>query len=184
MNFVIKTISAMILFAGLSACGNGVDPELEAATEGREANLSFHMVHEGSDDPKTMMIAQQQGLTPPGTVLMPYPEFNTELLIIERSRIDQDCLKSIKVGLHPESNRPILNFKFDQQCSEYFGRLTAENIGRRFAVVVNGVIVTAPNIRSAIHGGAGFIEGGFDNMKEAKELEYILNRQRRQKSKP
>ena len=39
------TISFLAL---LMACGNGVDPELEAATAGREAKLSFHLVHYGS----------------------------------------------------------------------------------------------------------------------------------------
>jgi len=160
----------------LTACGEGIDPELEAATKDREANLSFHMVNDASKNRAILEIAVEKGITPPGTVLRPYPEFETFLIIDERTRIDQDCLGSAKEGLHPESNSPIVNFRFNKECAKLFGRLTSENIGKRFAVVIDEKIVTAPTIRSAISGGSGFIEGGFDSVQEARELAYILNR--------
>ncbi len=172
----IRSLFAVSLLAIITACGGGLDPELEAATEGREANLSFHVVNDASNNRGTMEVAIERGVSPPGTLILPYPEYNTHLIVDERTRIDQDCIRSAKEGLHPESNSPIMNFKFTDECAKLFGKMTAENMGRRFAVVMDGEIITAPNIRSEIWGGSGFIEGGFANMQEARELAYILNR--------
>jgi len=107
--------------------------------------------------------------------MLPYPEFNSQLIVVERTRITGECLSSAKEGLHPENNYPIMNFKFNNRCANLFGKLTSENVGKRFAVVLNDEIITAPNIRTAITGGSGFIEGGFDSVNEARELALLIN---------
>jgi len=179
MKLLIKSIFCGALFLGLAACDNYITPEMEEATKGREANLGFHLVHSGSDNAQTLRIAIERNAVPAGTILRPFPKFKTHLLIVERTRIDQDCIGSAKEGLQPETNKPILNFRFNDYCAELFGKLTTENIGKRFAVVVDDIIVTAPFIRAAITDGAGFIEGGFDDIAEAKELADIINKHAR-----
>jgi len=139
------------------------------------ANLSFHLVHSGSNDQRVMQLAIERGITPAGSILLPYPEFSNNLLVMERTRITGECLSSAKEGLHPEQNNPIMNFKFNNRCANLFGKLTSENVGNRFAVVLNNEIITAPNIRSAITGGAGFIEGGFASVGEARDLALLIN---------
>ncbi len=141
----------------------------------KSANLSFHMVDDASDNTQAMRIANERGTTPPGTILLPYPEFNTNLIVVERTRITGECLSSAKEGLHPENNNPVMNFKFNSRCAKSFGKLTSENIGKRFAVRLNEEVITAPNIRSAITGGSGFIEGGFASLEEARELALLIN---------
>jgi len=129
------------------------------------ANLSFHLVHSGSNDQRVMQLAIERGITPAGSILLPYPEFSNNLLVIERTRITGECLSSAKEGLHPEQNNPIMNFKFNNRCANLFGKLTSENVGNRFAVVLNNEIM----------GGAGFIEGGFASVGEARDLALLIN---------
>ena len=52
--------------------------------------------------------------------------------------------------------------------------MTAKNIGNRFAVILDDEIISAPNIRSVIAGGSGFIEGSFTS-ESARELSTLLN---------
>lgn len=54
-----------------------------------------------------------------------------------------------------------------------FGRITAENVGRQLAIVLDGVVQSAPVIRTAITGGQASITGGYTT-DEAKELKVVL----------
>ena len=54
--------------------------------------------------------------------------------------------------------------------------MTAENIGDRFAVVLDGVAITAPIIQAAIDSGAGYIEG-FESMEDVEALAYKITAQ-------
>jgi preprotein translocase subunit SecD len=51
--------------------------------------------------------------------------------------------------------------------------MTSENVGTRFAIVLDGALITAPVIREAITGGSGQISGGFSN-ESANNLAIIL----------
>ena len=92
------------------------------------------------------------------------------LLVALPAIVDESCLEAISASLHPYDDQPVLNFKFDEDCSRTFGDFTARHINRRMAVVVNGEMVSAPNIRTAITGGAGYIEGDFDNLEDAEAM--------------
>jgi len=140
----------------------------------KTANLSFNMVN-GADSNNEAAIskAATDGTTRPGFVY--YPEESGGGLIVEkRSKITGECLKTSSEGLHPEGNYPIVNFSFNLKCAKLFGQLTQKNIGQRFAVVLDGVIITAPRINGAITGGSGFIEGSF-TLESARELSLLLN---------
>jgi len=142
------------------------------------ANLSFNMVHPQSFSTSALKIAIEKGVTPPGTILYPQ-EDGGYLLVNERTRITGECLKSSKEGLHPERNAPIINFEFNLRCAREFGKLTSENVGKQFAVVLEmsdtgKQIITAPRINGPITGGKGFIEGSF-TMESARELSLLLN---------
>ena len=139
----------------------------------KTANLSFHMVNESSFMQARMIEAANGGRTPVGTVY--YPQDDGGGLIVDaRTRITGACLKSSSEGLHPEGGYPIVNFTFNIRCAQLFGNLTANNIGKQFAVVLDEKIITAPRINGAITGGSGFIEGGFTS-ESARELALLLN---------
>ncbi len=139
----------------------------------KTANLKFHMVDQSSFSQAAMDAQRNSGRTPPGTVF--YPEETGGGLIVQRNtKITGGCLKSSSEGLHPEGGYPIVNFTFNIKCAKLFGKLTSENIGKQFAVVLDDVIITAPRINGAITGGSGFIEGSFTN-ESARELSLLLN---------
>ncbi len=66
-----------------------------------------------------------------------------------------------------------VSFRFDTTGAQKFGKATSENIGKRFAVVLDGVVITAPVINSAITGGSGIITGNFTS-QEATDLAVLL----------
>jgi len=144
----------------------------------KSANLSFHLVNEkDSTNEQAMSVAMETGRVGAGDIYYPFSAANGQfggLIVVERTRITGDCLKDSSGGPHPENNGAVVNFSFNVACATEFGRMTARNINKRFAVVLDGEIITAPNIRSAITGGSGFIEGGF-TMNSARDLALLLN---------
>src|SRR6266446_860612 len=66
-----------------------------------------------------------------------------------------------------------VQLKFDSEGAKTFGRITEQNKGHRFAIVLDGVIQSAPVIRDAIYGGDAVITGRFTE-KEARSLASVL----------
>ncbi len=60
-----------------------------------------------------------------------------------------------------KANQPIINFTLNSSGARIFGDFTAKSIGKRLAVVLDGKVYSAPNIRERIGGGSGQISGGF-----------------------
>ena len=54
-----------------------------------------------------------------------------------------------------------------------FGDLTSKNVGKRFAIVLDGEVISAPVIREAITGGSGQISGNF-TFETASDLAVLL----------
>ena len=72
-----------------------------------------------------------------------------------------------------QGTNPVVNFRFNSFGGKKFGAATRENINRRLAVVLDGKVITAPVVRSAITGGSGVIEGNF-TIQSANELALML----------
>ena len=66
-----------------------------------------------------------------------------------------------------------VQLKFDGEGAKQFGRITEQYKGHRFAIVLDGVIQSAPVIRDAIYGGDAVITGRFTE-KEARGLASVL----------
>jgi len=67
----------------------------------------------------------------------------------------------------------VVNFRFDTSGAKKFGRVTQENVGRPFAIVLDGKVISAPVIREAILGGSGVISGNFTT-QTARDLALLL----------
>ena len=70
-------------------------------------------------------------------------------------------------------NEAIVGFAFDSQGGQYFGELTTSNVGEPLAIVLDGRVISAPNIEEPITGGSGVINGGEDGF-DMKELNYLV----------
>ena len=62
---------------------------------------------------------------------------------------------------------------FDSEGAKTFGKITEANVGHRFAIVLDGVIQSAPVIRTAIYNGDAIITGKFGE-QEARGLASVL----------
>lgn len=68
---------------------------------------------------------------------------------------------------------PSIGFEFNAKGGKIFARFTGANIGKNLAIVLDGVVHSAPVINSRISGGSGVIEGTF-TMEEARNLAIVL----------
>ncbi|MFT4956037.1 MAG: preprotein translocase subunit SecD [Brevundimonas sp.] len=143
------------------------DPEALERVIGQTAQLTFQMVdHENSVQEAIA------GRVPPDAVLM-QDEFGQPLLIKRRVLVSGENLTRASVG-SDQSGRPAIDFRFDGQGARRFGEATANNVGRRFAIILDGQVISAPNIISPITTGSGQITGQF-TITEASELVNLLN---------
>lgn len=72
--------------------------------------------------------------------------------------------------------RPAIGFRFDREGGRAFADYTGAHVGRQFAIVLDGKVLSAPTIRSRIMGGSGIIEGDF-SLAEASAMVRLMNRQ-------
>ena len=67
-----------------------------------------------------------------------------------------------------------VTLRFDNEGTKKFGQITEANVGHRFAIVLDGVIQSAPVIKTAIYGGSAVISGGRMDEEEARALASVL----------
>ncbi len=68
---------------------------------------------------------------------------------------------------------PNVSLDFNQTGAQKFGNLTASNVDRRIAIVLDGKVISAPRVQTAIRGGKARITGNFDD-QEASDLALML----------
>jgi protein-export membrane protein SecD len=94
------------------------------------------------------------------------------------SRLDGDQLQDARVQIDQQKNEPYVSLEFKASGAKIFEELTAENVGKRMAVILDGNVYSAPSIRERIGGGRAQITlgaGGFNKMmKEARVLALVL----------
>src|SRR6185312_9851874 len=68
---------------------------------------------------------------------------------------------------------PVVTFRFDAAGATRFGKVTQENVGLPFAIILDNKVISAPVIREPILGGTGQISGHF-TVQEANDLAVLL----------
>jgi preprotein translocase subunit SecD len=81
-------------------------------------------------------------------------------------------LKNARVGVDPQTNTPNVDFTLNPQGAEKFKRATGRNVGRQLAIILDGRVESAPEIKSQIS-DRGQISGRFST-QEADELAKVL----------
>ena len=82
-------------------------------------------------------------------------------------------LENATPGFDQRTGEPVVHFKFDAAGAKRFGRITQENVGLPFAILLDGKVITAPVIREPILGGQGQISGNF-TVERANDLAVLL----------
>ena len=147
----------------------GVDnPEEIKRLLGRTAKLTFQLV----DLRTTATEARSSGRVPPGAVLMESANGDGTYYVVEkRVMVSGETLDTATSGFD-QNNQPAVNFSLNAEGARKFGKVTGENIGRPFAIILDGQVVSAPTIQSQIF-GSGQITGNF-SVAETNELALIL----------
>ncbi len=141
------------------------DPTRLRQLLGSTAQMSFHMV-DPATDPNTT--------TPPrGVEILPGQNDGRKYAVEQRVAISGERLADAKAGFDQRTNEPIVSFTFDSLGARQFADITRDNVGRPFAIVLDGKVLTAPVIREPIIGGQGQISGNF-TAQEATVLSALL----------
>jgi preprotein translocase subunit SecD len=112
---------------------------------------------------------------PPQDLLLPQPDNpNEPFILVQRYvMVSGEDLTNASVTFD-EFNQPAVSLRFNAKGGRLFGEATTQNVGRRFAIVLDGKVLSAPVIRGAIPGGTGQITGNF-TAQSANDLAILLN---------
>ena len=148
----------------------GVDnPEHIKELIGQTAKMTFHLVNE-TVSPEAMA----NGRAPAGTQFLPYAEAPGQFVpVYSRIEVSGESLKDSQAKYDEQFNIPVVTTVFDSAGARRFAKLTTEHVGERFAIVLDGRVLSAPTIREPIPGGTGQISGGF-TLQGAKDLAVLL----------
>jgi preprotein translocase subunit SecD len=148
------------------------DPDALRALVGKTAQLEFKLV-----DLNALPSNVAAGVAPAGSEIFPYAPgtpFAGQAVAVRRlGGIRGDNLTNAQAGVDPQTNRNVVNITFDAQGGAKFAKLTTENVGKPFAIILDGQVLSAPNIESAIVGGRAQIAGSF-TPQSANELAIAL----------
>ena len=94
------------------------------------------------------------------------------MAVYSRVEVSGENLKDSQADFD-QNNMPVVSTVFDATGARRFAKLTTEHVGERFAIVLDGKVLSAPVIREPIPGGRGQISGGF-TLQGAKDLAVLL----------
>ena len=147
----------------------GVDnPEHIKNLIGQTAKMTFHLVNESVTGEQ-----MASGRAPSGTEFLPYMDMPGQMIpVYSRVEVSGDSLKDSQAEFD-QNNMPVVSTVFDASGARRFAKLTTEHVNERFAIVLDGKVLSAPVIREPIPGGRGQISGGF-TLQGAKDLAVLL----------
>lgn len=144
------------------------DPSHVKELLGRTAKMTFRMVDEEVPD----ITDRKNAVAPAGDMFLYCPEEGKYIAVKKQIVVGGETLLEASLS-YDDFNCPQVAFRFNKAGAKKFGEATAANIGKRFAIVLDNEIISAPNIKTAITGGAGVITGQF-SAERAQDLALLL----------
>ena len=107
------------------------------------------------------------------------PESWRTYTVYSVAQVDGSMIDDARVSVDPQENRPYVQLTFNRRGGEVFARVTEENIKKRFAIVLDDRVNSAPVIQARIGGGSARITLGGDTdyrsvLREANDLVVVL----------
>ncbi len=136
------------------------DPARLKQILGTTAKLEFRLVASPGENPSEYDLLDQTDQ--PG-----------KLPVEKRVMVQGEDLTDAQPGFDSRTQEPVVNFRFNIRGGQRFGEVTSENVGRLFAIVLDGKVISAPRILSPITGGSGQISGHF-TVESANNLSILL----------
>jgi protein-export membrane protein SecD len=139
------------------------DPKRLKELLGTTAKMTFHLIDPFYDGGNVSRSSMQ----------LKHANNDNTYVVERRSIIGGENLVDAQPGFDSQTNQPIVNFRFDGQGSRKFGKITTDNVGKLFAIVLDNEVISAPIINEPILGGSGMISGSF-TVQEANDLAILL----------
>jgi preprotein translocase subunit SecD len=145
------------------------DPEKLKNVIGQTAKLTFQML----DDTNTLQ--DINGHVPPEDELLPSetPSEPQGVLVRRRVIVSGADLTDARMVYDSQTGQPAVSLRFNGRGGDAFGAMTSANVGHRFAIVLDGKVISDPTIQGAIPGGTGQITGNFTE-ESASNLALLL----------
>ncbi|GAB6064200.1 protein translocase subunit SecD [Deferrisoma palaeochoriense] len=153
------------------------DPERAIRLIGKTAQLEFRLLAEDVSVDEAL-----KNGPPPGTEILYEHQVDPvtrqvvgrrPLVVQKRVLMGGDVITDARVQIDQRYNEPYVTLNFDKRGARMFERITSENVGKRLAIVLDGVVQSAPVIRERIAGGRAQITGRF-SLEEARDLAIAL----------
>ncbi|MFH1540325.1 MAG: protein translocase subunit SecD [Elusimicrobiota bacterium] len=167
------------------------DPQAAIDLIGKTALMEFRLVEDTNAIEKVAEKARELGiqlidiydenhlikkefvdLIPKGYEVLPGKE-EGYFLVTTTAQVTGAYLTDAKMKIGGEYNMPYVGIDFNRDGAKLFAAVTEANIEKRLAIVLDGVVQSAPVIRSRIPDGHAIIEGGF-TADEASGLAIVL----------
>lgn len=152
------------------------DPERAKHLIGKTALLEFKIV-----DDENSLDEALRGNIPEGDIIA-YglhadrsngERSSTPYLLKNKALLTGASLETAKVQISDRFGNPTISLTFNSQGADDFERITGENVRKRLAIVLDGVVHSAPVIQEKISGGNAQISGNF-TLEEARDLAIVL----------
>jgi len=151
------------------------DPQRALRLIGRTALLEFKLV----DDEHSLQEALK-GRVPEGDIILyqriEEPETGrvrkVPFLLKEKTLMTGEVLKDARVQFG-DLNEPYVTLELDSRGAKMFDRITAQNVGKKLAIILDNNVYSAPVIQERISGGSARITGIF-SLDEARDLVIVL----------
>jgi protein-export membrane protein SecD len=148
------------------------DPEHIKALIGKTAKMTFRFV-----DTTVSVDQARAGNLPPTSEILPSAQNGGDgqpmAYYVVQKRVMVSGENLIDAQATFQDAQPVVSFRFDSLGAKRFGDATRENVGKLFAIVLDGKVISAPVIRDAITSGSGVISGSFTT-QSANDLALLL----------
>lgn len=136
---------------------------------GRTAKMTFRLVDEEAPE----IMDRKKGIAPAGSMYVRSSESGKYIAVKKQVLVGGETLVDARLE-YDEYSRPQVSFKFNKLGAKRFGEATRDNVGKRFAVVLDDQVISAPVIKEPIMGGAGRISSDHFSAEEANDLALLL----------
>jgi preprotein translocase subunit SecD len=157
------------------------DPQQLIDLIGKTAKLEFRLVNisvpvqqaqQGGVPADSEILCETRDQKNTVTLNPPQCEGGTPILVYKEVLVEGADLTNARSAFD-QNNRPAVDFTFNANGAKKFGRVTQDNVGRPFAIVLDRNVISAPVIQTPILGGSGQITGNF-TVEQANNLAILL----------
>jgi preprotein translocase subunit SecD len=143
------------------------DPDRVTAMFSQKARIAFRLVDVSMDATEAL-----QG-PPEGSEVLYDFKTRTPYLLLKEVVLDGEDIIDAAPGFDPQSHQPIASFRFNARGARRLARITEENVGRPFAIVLDDQVLSVSVIREPISGGSVVISGNF-TLEDANAIAMLL----------